>query len=236
MYCQESFLKNNYLNTFIENVQSPKRIALSSRYPYLKIAASKLDKIIIKPGQTFSFWHLVGRPSAKRGFVNGMLLSNGKVVEGLGGGLCQMANLLYWMFLHAPVEIKQRYHHSLDVFPDSGRTLPFGSGATVLYNFVDLKIKNISPDTLQLKIWLTDNHLKGQLLSDKKIESKFHIYEKKHCFIEREGKYYRFNEIWREEKVQGEIINNQKIIENFAPVLYEVNDNYLKENNYKLIR
>jgi len=131
----------------------------------LRIAAMHLNGLIIHPGQVFSLWNTVGKPCKRRGFVPGMLLANGKVVEGVGGGLCQMSNLLHWLFLHVPVTVEERYHHSMDVFPDSGRILPFGSGATILYNFVDLKIKNVSPYPLQLKVWLTKTHLKAQIVS-----------------------------------------------------------------------
>ncbi|MFJ8513275.1 VanW family protein [Lysinibacillus xylanilyticus] len=51
-----------------------------------------------------------------------------KVKTGVGGGICQLANLLYWMALHTPLIVTERHHHSFDPFPDSGRTLPFGSG------------------------------------------------------------------------------------------------------------
>lgn len=67
----------------------------------LKLASSRIDGVVIKPGETFSLWRLVGWPTAKKGYVTGMLLSNGKVMEGIGGGLCQTANLIYWMALHS---------------------------------------------------------------------------------------------------------------------------------------
>ncbi len=54
----------------------------------LKIADPLINGILIEPGQTFSFWRLVGRATAKRGFKEGMNLNNGEVKEGIGGGLC----------------------------------------------------------------------------------------------------------------------------------------------------
>ena len=122
-------------------------------------------------------WHVVGYPSAWRGFVPGMLLSNGEVTEGVGGGLCQLSNLLYWLFLHGPFEIIERYHHSKDVFPDSCRVLPFGSGATIFYNYVDLKVRNTSRFPMQLKIWVADEHIKVRLLSSQPLPSIFHVFE-----------------------------------------------------------
>jgi vancomycin resistance protein VanW len=129
----------------------------------------------------------------------------------------------------------ERYHHSMDVFPDSGRILPFGGGATILYNFIDLKIKNISPHPLQLKIWLSENHLKGQVLSSHPLVQKFHVFEKNHFFIKRGEKYFRYNEIYREIKVNGKTKKTEKITTNFAPVLYEVTDEYIKKNNFQVL-
>ena len=55
---------------------------------------------MLKPGETFSFWRLVGKPKASRGFKIGMVLRNGHVAQGMGGGLCQMTNPIYWMAIH----------------------------------------------------------------------------------------------------------------------------------------
>lgn len=125
--------KNEFFPCVIARHQSVLRRKLGDSNPHLqeqKIiniaqAIKKFDGIIIEPGKIFSFWHILGEVSYKNGFVDGMLISRGKVVEGVGGGLCQLANLLYWIFLHTPTEIIERYHHSLDLFPDSGRVLPF---------------------------------------------------------------------------------------------------------------
>ncbi len=201
----------------------------------LKIAIDKLDGLIIPSGKIFSFWDNVGEISASRGFVDGMLLSNGVVTKGLGGGLCQLSNFLIWIFLHADIEIIERHHHSIDVFPDSGRTLPFGSGATIYYNYVDLKIKNNLKSDLQLKLWITDDCLKGQLLSNEAPENKYHVVEKNHCFIRKSGKYYRYNEIFREKLINGVVIDQEKIFTNFAPVLYVVDEDKLRSLGYELI-
>lgn len=190
----------------------------------LEIACEKLDGIIIEPGKIFSLWEILGNPSYKNGFVDGMLLSDGKVVAGAGGGLCQLSNFLCWVFLHTEIEIIERHHHSRDVFPDSGRTLPFGSGATIFYNLLDLKIKNISPHPLQIHIFTTEKYLKGQILSTHHSEKKFHITEKFHTFIKSHGKFFRYNKIWREVFIKGEKQSESQIFTNFAPVLYKISD------------
>jgi vancomycin resistance protein VanW len=201
----------------------------------LRTAAKALDGLVIQPGQTFSLWRHLGRPTSTRGYVKGMLLSQGRVVEGMGGGLCQLANFLFWIFLHADIEVVERHHHSMDVFPDSGRVLPFGSGATIMYNFIDLKIKNTSDQPLQLSMWLTDTHLKGQLLSPAHSVSKYHVGQRYHCFIEKDGSFYRYNQIWREKRQNGILLEEQHMVTNLAPVLYSTSRSELEAAGHRVI-
>ncbi|MBP9802273.1 hypothetical protein KBC40_01640, partial [Patescibacteria group bacterium] len=88
---------------------------------------------------------------------------------------------------------------------------------------------------LQLKIWLTENHLKGQILSPQPIAEKFHVFEKNHFFIKRAKKYFRYNEIYKETKINGKVEKIEKITTNFAPVLYPVTREYLKKNHFKVL-
>ena len=104
----------------------------------LKIAIGHLDKVVIKPGQTFSIWRLVGRPTKSKGYLDGMALHNGKISKDTGGGLCQLGNLLYWMALHTPLTIKERWRHGYDVFPDINRTVPFATKIRFLYNITSI--------------------------------------------------------------------------------------------------
>lgn len=201
----------------------------------LEVACKKLDGIVIQSGEIFSFWDIVGNPSYKNGYVDGMLLSNGKVVEGVGGGLCQMSNFLCWIFLHSDIEIVERHHHSRDVFPDSGRVLPFGSGATNFYNLMDFKVKNISEYPLQIDIFTNEKYLKGRILSSQKAEQKFSIIEKYHCFVQKNDRYFRYNQIWRQKKINGKIISEEKIFTNFAPVLYTIEKDFLEKNKYTVL-
>ena len=201
----------------------------------LKIAISKLNGIIVPPGETFSLFNIIGSTDKKHGYVEGMLLSNGKVSRGFGGGLCQLSNFLFWILLHTEAEVIERYHHSVDAFPDSGRTLPFGSGATILNNFIDLKIKNTSKHPIELRLWLTDLSLKGQVLAPTHQEVKYHLKENNHTFIKRNNQYFRYNEIYRDKYIKGEKISEEKLFMNFAPVIYPVTKEYLDERGYGLI-
>jgi vancomycin resistance protein VanW len=189
----------------------------------LKIATQKLNKVIIRPGETFSYWRLLGNTTKSKGYVDGMILHYGKVTTGVGGGLCQLSNLIYWMTLHTPLTITERYRHSYDVFPDSKRSQPFGSGATCAYNYLDLQIKNETNNTYQLVVFLNDTHLVGEWRSESQPIQTYEVYEREHL-ITREywGGYVRHNTIHRKvfnkEKIQ---IDDEFVTENHAIMMYE---------------
>lgn len=185
----------------------------------LKLAIEKLNWLIIAPWEIFSFWELVGEPTYKKGFLDGILISRWTVQCGVWGGLCQLGNLLYRMFLHTRLEIIERHRHSYDIFPDSWRVLPFASWATVFYNYIDLKVKNSTKNPYQLKLWLDENHLKGQILSPFPKKQNIHIYEQDHCFLTYQWKMYRYNKIKRLIRKWEQQIE-ELISENLTPVQY----------------
>jgi vancomycin resistance protein VanW len=190
----------------------------------LRLSIAQMDGIIIQPGEIFSFWKLVGKPSASKGYIAGLLLSQGGVKTGIGGGICQLANLLYWLALHSPLAVIERHHHSFDPFPDENRVLPFGSGASVFYNYVDLRLFNATQQSFQFSIWLTEEHLKGTLQSDAEWPYSYHIIEKNHRFIKKDEKNYRENEIWRKviDKKTGQMLREELLIHNFSEIRYDL--------------
>jgi vancomycin resistance protein VanW len=192
----------------------------------LKLAIRPIDGLLIKPGETFSFWKQVGKTTAKKGYVEGLLLSQGEVRTGVGGGICQLANLLFWMALHTPLQVIERHHHQFDPFPDDHRVLPFGSGASVFYNYVDLRFFNPTQQTYQIRVWLTDKHLKGAIFSDREWPYAYHLEERNHAFLREKGKNYRRNEIWRLviDKKTGNRVSEELLIRNFSEVRYELDD------------
>jgi vancomycin resistance protein VanW len=188
----------------------------------LQIAHQTIDGILIKPHETFSFWKLLGQTTSEKGYVEGLQLSRGEVKTGIGGGLCQLANLLYWLALHTPLEVVERHHHSFDPFPDDRRVLPFGSGASVFYNYVDLRFYNPTEITFQIRVWLTEDHLKGAIYTNQEWIYTYHIVEKNHRFLQQNGKNYRENEIWRKifNRNNGDFLKEEMVIKNFSEVKY----------------
>jgi vancomycin resistance protein VanW len=130
------------------------------------------------------------------------------------------------MALHTPLQVVERHHHSFDPFPDENRVLPFGSGAGVFYNYIDLRFYNPTDNTFQIKLWLTENHLKGSISSDKETSHSFHVFEKNHRFLKQDGKNFRENEIWREviDRRTGNRVDEEMLVKNFSQVLYDIPD------------
>jgi len=188
----------------------------------LKLAIDRVNGLIIAPGETFSFWYLVGKPTRKKGYLEGMVLCNGSFKPGIGGGLCQLSNLIYWMTLHSPLTVKERWRHNYDVFPDANRTQPFGSGATVVYNYVDLRITNHTDTDYQLVLWLDEEFLHGEWRSQQAPLYTYEVYEKQHLITQEWwGGYIRHNQLNRRiYDLNGQEIEDAAISENHAVMMY----------------
>lgn len=189
----------------------------------LRLAVDRLDGVLLKPGQTLSFWRLVGPPRARRGFVDGLVLDHGHVSVGIGGGLCQLTNLIFWMTLHTPLEVRERWRHSYDVFPDSNRSQPFGSGATCAWPSLDLQIANPTATTFRLGLAVGESDLVGEWTCETSPQVVYVIEERNHRFThEGPGAYFRHNELWRLERsiCDGSVVERM-IAENHALVMYE---------------
>jgi vancomycin resistance protein VanW len=128
----------------------------------LKLAVKCVNGGILRPGEVCSYWRLIGKPTKRKGYQAGMELVNGTVRPGIGGGLCQLSNLIFWMTIHTPLTVVERHRHGYDVFPDSNRTQPFGSGATCYYPYGDLMIRNDTADTYQLSVRVGEQNLEGE--------------------------------------------------------------------------
>jgi vancomycin resistance protein VanW len=190
----------------------------------LKLAAKKLDAVLIKPGETFSFWGLVGNASSRNGYLKGLCLKNGEATSGVGGGMCQFGNLLFWMFLHTPMRLVERHHHSYDPFPDHERVVPFGTGASLMYNFIDLMVKNLTENTYQLHIYFDDEYIHGEILSNNEPAFCYNIFETDHHFVKKEDGIYRQNKVFRDtiRKNGGDIVTNELIMINDCLVKYDI--------------
>ncbi|WP_195571284.1 VanW family protein [Paenibacillus sp. 1001270B_150601_E10] len=189
----------------------------------LNLAMKSLHGLILAPGEVMSYWRRIGKPTHRKGYKEGMILFYGTMQLGVGGGLCQLSNLIYWITLHTPLQVMERYRHSYDVFPDASRTQPFGSGATCAYNYLDLMIVNPTNETFQLLLTIDDKELRGEWRSTYKPLYQYKIVERNHRIsLEAWGKYMRHNELYQQVyTLEGGLINEIKVAENHALMMYE---------------
>lgn len=103
----------------------------------LELSAKKINGTVLLPGEEFSYNKVVGKRTIENGYKNAAVFSNGRVEDGLGGGICQISTTLYNAVLLANLEITERRNHSfVTSYEDPGRD------ATVVYGVQDFKFKN----------------------------------------------------------------------------------------------
>lgn len=129
----------------------------------LRIAVRRIQGIEVAADEVFSFWKHIGRPTKRRGFVEGRELRQGCLIPTTGGGLCQLSNALYAVALEAGFEIVERHAHT-QIIP--GSLAERGLDATVFWNYVDLRFKSTKP--FRIEAYLTNDSLIVRLRGDKK--------------------------------------------------------------------
>ena len=112
----------------------------------LKIACSKISDKVIMPDEVFSYNKALGARTQATGYKNAKVYENGEVVDGIGGGICQISSTLYNSVLMANMEVVERRNHQ---FVTS--YLPAGRDATVVYGVTDFKFKNTRKYPVRIK-------------------------------------------------------------------------------------
>ncbi len=191
----------------------------------IRLACSKIDGLLIHPGETFSFWKVVGKTSRQNGFKDGRVLINGHLTAGVGGGLCNLANTINLLILHSPMTITELHHHSDALAPDPhGQHHPYSAGTSVNYNFVDYRFRNDTDQTVQLCTWCEGDELMAELRSEHPFRYAYRLTEEGHHFHqEADGTYYRISKIYREtlNPTTGEVVSRELSWDNHSKVMFD---------------
>lgn len=115
--------------------------SIPNRVHNVKVAATKVNGILVKPGEEFSFVKYLGDVSKATGYASAYVIQNGRTVLGDGGGVCQVSTTLFRALLNAGLPITERHAHSYRVGYYEEDSPP-GLDATVYYPTVDLKFVN----------------------------------------------------------------------------------------------
>ncbi|NJL62438.1 MAG: VanW family protein [Methylacidiphilales bacterium] len=117
----------------------------------MQLAAKNIHGLILLPGQIFDFWNRIPRPTLANGYKEGPTLVGNKLINDVGGGLCQISTNVFQASLWANLEILERSNHSIDAHGE-GRFFTLGQDATVAYGYKNLIARNQSQTALQLRL------------------------------------------------------------------------------------
>ena len=124
----------------------------------LKLAAAKINGTILGAGEEFSYNKVVGERTIAAGYKEAKIYSSGEVVDGLGGGICQISSTLYNAAVLANLDITQRRNHQ---FVTS--YLPAGRDATVVYGSQDFKFKNSRKYPVKIEVTVANGMAKATI-------------------------------------------------------------------------
>jgi vancomycin resistance protein VanW len=190
----------------------------------LKLVAKKLNGLLIKPGETFSFWQVVRHANKSTSYKDGLLVKDGELCVSKGGGLCQMSNLLFWMFLHSPLSIVERHSHRIKDFPTLQNAEPEGVDATINEGWLDLKVMNETDITFQICINFDDVNITGTLFIDKIFPFVYEMEGKELSYFRENDKVYQEISIYRRkiDTVTQMVLSESLLYKNICVIGYQL--------------
>jgi vancomycin resistance protein YoaR len=158
-------------------------VANTNRVKNIELAAGKLDGHIVMAGEEFSFNKIVGTRGVREGYTEAPVIIDGKLVPGVGGGVCQVSSTLYNALLLADLKASKRNHHSMPV-----SYLPIGRDAAVAYDYLDLRFRNTSGTALLFKTSVEGDKLRVAIFgsgSDQVVDLESIVEEKVPAAVEK---------------------------------------------------
>lgn len=190
----------------------------------LKLAASTINGVVIEPGETFSFWMLVKNAEKYGRYKDGLTVVNDMTVPEKGGGLCQISNMLFWLFLHTPLRITERHPHSAETIPHLKGDIPVGVDATIAEGWKDLKVKNETDERFQILIDFDEDTMYGAILSNKMQYVRYEVESSNVRYTKENNRIYRYNDIYKVIKL-GKIKESQELIlKNKYEIKYDIDE------------
>ncbi len=139
-------------------------------YHNIKLASKEISRLQLFPGEIFSFWKVLGKPTKGKGYKIGPSIVKDELVNEVGGGLCQLAGLMYHTALKAGLEIEERYPHTKDIFSEKKSYTPLGADAAVVYGYKDLRIKNSRGFLIKFTFVIKEHEIACRIFLEDKID------------------------------------------------------------------
>lgn len=135
--------------------------SIPGRNHNIRLAASRIDNVLLNPGEQFSFYQKNGAITAADGYVNAPVIVKGELQEGMGGGVCQVSSTLYNSVLLSNLTVVERRNHSIP----SGY-VPIGRDATVFGSLIDFKFKNDKDYPVYIRSFVAGNRVTVSIYGD----------------------------------------------------------------------
>lgn len=191
----------------------------------LKVASKKMNGLLIKPGETFSFWQCVRNADKETPYKDGLVVINDQLTTVKGGGLCGLSNQLFWMFLHTPLTIVERHTHQVKDFPNPKGGIPDGVDATVAQGWLDLKVRNDTDSVFQISFSFTEDVMIGKVYCDDLLPYVITIKSENERYIKKKEKIYEKVDVFKQFRTDdGRIMEEKLCYENCCEVGYKLDD------------
>ena len=189
----------------------------------IELATAKINGTIVHPGETFSFWKTIGKTSKRKGYRDGRIIIGDKLMPGIGGGLCNLGNALHLLVLHSPLTVTELHCHSDALAPDHGKRIPFSSGTSVSYNYIDYRFRNDTDQDIQILTWCQDERLYAEMRSEKEFPYYYEIIEEDHHFHKERDKFFRISKIYRNviDRKNEKVVEKQLVRDNHSEVMFD---------------
>ena len=189
----------------------------------ISLASRTFNHLVIHPGETFSFWKNVGKTTEGRGYLDGRVIRNGRLIPGTGGGLCNLANTIHLLVRNTPLTVTELHTHSDALAPDEGPRKPFANGTSVSYSSIDFRFRNDTDQDFQIIVFCKGEMLYAQLRCEHAFPYTYKITEEDHHFHQEGDKYYRVSRIYHEtyDKESGKLLKRELIRDNHSEVMFD---------------
>lgn len=135
----------------------------------LAVAASKISRLLL-PGETFYLSDRLEPFTEAAGYKSSKVIVNGKLEDGIGGGVCQVASTLYNAVLLTELDITMRQNHSLSV-----SYVPLGRDATYATDVIDFQFKNNTEYPVYIDSYCANNNVYVNLYSNQSLKTPYEI-------------------------------------------------------------
>ena len=194
----------------------------SNRLHNVVISSAAIHEIILNPGDVFSFNRVVGRRTPERGFRMAPGFVGGRLVDQVGGGICQTSSTLYVAALKAQLDIVERRAHGQPI-----SYLPLGQDATVAYAAnIDFRFRNNTDFPIRLEMIVSGRTLTARIygtgLHDYRVELRSHTISSTPV----ETVYQESDEVWEETVYRTGAAGH--VVDVFRR-FYDSDDNFVRE-------